>query len=158
VIAFAILSLIHAPLPQPDFHTIRHHDAPGEVCPKHDHLLRWHAGASSATDIAVLHWHWFLPTTSGSDSPPLGSGHALHAHLPDWQAEARDNAPQVAPERDSTRLVVKLAASASSPFDLPSITINSLVSPCRATRLPVAFSATFAPRVRFTSRLQRWVC
>src|SRR3954470_22387241 len=93
VIALAILSLVHAPLPQPDFHTIRHHDAPGEVCPKHDHLLRWHHDAGSSSDVAVLHWHWFLPTTSGeADSPPLGSGSglALHAHLPDWQAEANE--------------------------------------------------------------------
>ena len=41
-ILFVILSLVHAPLPEPDFHNIRHHDRPGEVCDHHDHLLRWH--------------------------------------------------------------------------------------------------------------------
>ena len=41
-IGFLILSAIHIPLPQADYHNIRHHDAPGEICLYHDHLLRWH--------------------------------------------------------------------------------------------------------------------
>src|SRR3954452_18321557 len=65
-IVFLILSLVHAPLPQPDFHNIRHHDGPGEVCDHHDHLLRWHPGAGVARDVAILHWHWFLPTSEPS--------------------------------------------------------------------------------------------
>ena len=60
-IILLILSMVHTPLPQPDFHNIRHHDGQGEVCEHHDHLLRWHPGATVASDVAVLHWHWFLP-------------------------------------------------------------------------------------------------
>ena len=47
--------------PRPTIHNIRHHDAPGEVCPYHDHLLRWHPWADSDDDVALLHWHWFVP-------------------------------------------------------------------------------------------------
>ena len=73
-ISLLILSLVHTPLPQPDFHNIRHHDGPGEVCEHHDHLLRWHPGAGVARDVAVLHWHWFLPADPGTDPPAEGSG------------------------------------------------------------------------------------
>ena len=55
------LGLFRVPLPQADFHNIRHHDGTGEVCPHHDHLLRWHPKASQNEDVAMLHWHWFVP-------------------------------------------------------------------------------------------------
>jgi hypothetical protein len=88
------------PLPQADFHNIRHHDGTGEVCPHHDHLLRWHPKASQNDDVAILHWHWFVPQSPDGDRSP-GSGedqnnpaprHALHAYLadclePDWNAD-----------------------------------------------------------------------
>src|SRR4051812_46499638 len=88
-VAWVALSLVHAPLPQPDFHNVRHHDDAGQVCEFHDHLLRWHPGAraSASADVAVLHWHWFLP---GSEDAPASDsdteGAALHAHVPDWSA------------------------------------------------------------------------
>src|SRR5437763_1208571 len=92
-IVLLILSLVHTPLPEPDFHNIRHHDGPGEVCDHHDHLLRWHPGAGVARDVAVLHWHWFLPTPAGSDASPApgGAGPALHAHAPVWLAGSWDD-------------------------------------------------------------------
>jgi hypothetical protein len=158
LIAAAIVSLIHAPLPQPDFHTIRHHHAPGQVCEKHDHLLLWHPDAAISRDVAVLHWHWFLPTTSGTDTTPSDSRHALHAHLPDWQAEACDHAPQVVPDRESTRLVAKLASTASAPLDLPPVVTRGLTSSSDGSRPPLAFCATFAPGAKLTSLLHRWTC
>ena len=93
------LGLFRVPLPQADFHNIRHHDGTGEVCPHHDHLLRWHPKASQNEDVAMLHWHWFVPQSQDGDRPPGGddqntpaSGHALHAYLadclePDWNAD-----------------------------------------------------------------------
>src|SRR5512142_2405349 len=85
-----ILSLVHAPLPEPDFHNIRHHDGPGELCEFHDHLLRWHPSAGVASDVAVLHWHWFLPVTPG-DGAPADDGPALHANAPAWLTGAWDD-------------------------------------------------------------------
>ena len=78
-IMIVILGLVHTPLPQPDFHNIRHHDGAGEVCEHHDHLIQWHPGAGIASDVAVLHWHWFLPSPPGTDPSPPGSGLAVHA-------------------------------------------------------------------------------
>ncbi len=157
LIALAITSLVHAPLPLPDFHTIRHHDDPGQVCSKHDHLLRWHPDAELASDVAVLHWHWFLPTANGANTDSSENGQALHAQLPDWQAEGCDHAPQVVPEQDSTRLIVKLSASASAPLDLPPRFTGTSPFP-DPSRPPTAFSATFAPRASLTSLLHRWTC
>src|SRR5436190_2129737 len=90
-ITLLIFSLVHTPLPQADFHNIRHHDAPGEVCEHHDHLLRWHPGAGSAEDVAILHWHWFLPLPGDSASSGGGAGPALHAHVADVLATNWDD-------------------------------------------------------------------
>jgi hypothetical protein len=90
--------LIHIPLPQPDFHNVRHHDDPGEVCIYHDHLLRWHPSASHDVDASILHWHWILPSLDesidgqGPDDAQhhrSGLGPYLHANIgdglePDW--------------------------------------------------------------------------
>jgi hypothetical protein len=99
-IGVLIFGVIHIPLPQPDYHNIRHHDGPGELCVYHDHLLRWHPSASSDDDVSILHWHWFIPQREIGDhraSPSDGtrgplSGPLLHAHLanclaPDWPDE-----------------------------------------------------------------------
>jgi hypothetical protein len=59
-IALLILGLVPIPLPQIDFHNIRHHDGPGEVCEFHDHLLVWHPDAGLSEDVAVWHCHWLL--------------------------------------------------------------------------------------------------
>jgi hypothetical protein len=89
-ISLLIFGVIHVPLPQADYHNIRHHDGPGEVCVYHDHLLRWHPTASSNEDVSLLHWHWFVPPgelgdlshPAGDASPGRASGPAVHAHLP----------------------------------------------------------------------------
>src|SRR3954454_10253369 len=107
-IIFLIFSLVHPPLPQPDFHNIRHHHAPGEICDHHDHLLRWHPGAGQADDVAILHWHWFLPTSGPTDAPPAGDEDRppLHAHVSDWFASSWDTAPRITSD-DSSRLIVR---------------------------------------------------
>jgi len=77
-----IPGLLQTPLPQADFHIIRHRHGSGEVCTQHDHLLRWHPQAGEGEDVAVLHWHWLPPRTlapstlddEGRNIP------ALHAH------------------------------------------------------------------------------
>src|ERR1044071_7654357 len=97
-IAFLILSLVHTPLPQPDFHNIRHHDAPGQVCEHHDHLLRWHPGAGTADDVAMLHWPWFLPSSDASNPATEGDGQAIHAYVPDGFDATWDEGPQVVPD------------------------------------------------------------
>ena len=66
-IGILILSLVHVPLPQADYHNIRHHDAPGEICGYHDHLLRWHPSADHDDDVTMLHWHWFVPIVEFGD-------------------------------------------------------------------------------------------
>jgi hypothetical protein len=115
-----ILSVVHVPLPQADYHNIRHHDQPGEICVYHDHLLRWHPSADVNDDVALLHWHWFVPLIEVGDQHQRGndehhrpgSGPALHAHLgdslePDWQ-----NQPEIGPDRCG-RLLEKLALDLS---------------------------------------------
>ena len=100
-IGMLILSVIHVPLPQADFHNIRHHDGPGQICIYHDHLLRWHPSAESNEDVSLLHWHWFVPFVEPGDQNQRpndddhrpGSGPALHAHVgdglqpDDWRVE-----------------------------------------------------------------------
>jgi hypothetical protein len=101
-VGIVILSVIHVPLPQADYHNVRHHDGFGEVCEHHDHLLRWHPSADSNADVTLLHWHWFLPLLepadphqrSGDDHHRPGSGPSLHAHVgdglvpDDWRGES----------------------------------------------------------------------
>jgi hypothetical protein len=154
-IGLLILSLVHTPLPQPDFHNIRHHDGPGEVCAYHDHLLRWHPTASFAKDVAVLHWHWILPSEPERDPASPGLGSAIHAHAPDWQGAVWDTGPQIARDT-SSRLILRLVRS---PLDLSLAVVDS-----GALRLSVGMhpsllsSASVAPTVSLTSLLQRWVC
>lgn len=156
-IGLLILSLIHTPLPQPDFHNIRHHDGPGEICEHHDHLLRWHPGATSADDVAILHWHWFLPQAESPDPAPVSAGPAAHAHVADWLAPTWDDGPRILPD-DSSRLLGRLASPTLTAVvpelssDFACLTLDG--QPRRA----LAFCATFAPRAHLNSLLQRWIC
>ncbi len=87
-ISLLVASVVRVPLPQADYHNIRHHDAPGEICLFHDHLLRWHPSAASNDDVALLHWHWFVPLAEPDDpNQQAGADHqgpVLHAHFSDW--------------------------------------------------------------------------
>ncbi len=94
LISLLILGVVHIPLPQADYHNIRHHDGPGELCVYHDHLLRWHPTANVNDDVSLLHWHWFVPPGELGDlghgasegSSGSASGPAVHAHLPNGLA------------------------------------------------------------------------
>jgi hypothetical protein len=156
-ISLLILSLVHAPWPKADFHNVRHHDSPGQVCEYHDHLLRWHPDAGLAEDVAVLHWHWYLPTSDPSGPGHTDNGPAIHAYVSGWDATSPDAGPIVVPD------------SSSRPIDPPpSISMGFVDTPyARAVDrfgldsdqgTPKTFGATFAPRISLASRLQRWSC
>jgi hypothetical protein len=105
-IAVVILGVVHVPLPQADYHNIRHHDAPGEICVYHDHLLRWHPSADQDDDVTLLHWHWLLPLiepgrhrqSTGDEPHGPGSGPSLHAHFGDWVEPDWQGEPVVRPD------------------------------------------------------------
>lgn len=156
-ISLLILSLGHTPLPKADYHNIRHHDGPGEACPFHKHLLRWHPDASLADDVAILHWHWFLPTpgtpaTSSDDGTP-----AVNAPVPDWTGLSWDDAPPFAPDARSRFLARPSLELRSGP--LPALALDLPGSSARDGPSSFhTFSATFAPRVSLSPLLQRWLC
>jgi hypothetical protein len=156
-ITLLILSLVHAPWPQADFHNVRHHDQPGQVCEHHDHLLRWHPDAGQADDVALLHWHWVLPTSGPLESGHHGDGPALHAHVSGWDATSPDSGPLVVPDRSSRpvdapppSLLALEAAPFARPADRPGL--REGLGSVRT------FGATFSPRISLASRLQRWSC
>ena len=155
------LSLVHTPLPQPDFHNIRHHDAPGEVCEFHDHLLRWHPGAGIASDVSVLHWHWFLPSVPDTDaaSSRTDDGPAIHAHAIDWQAAGWDVGASVA-SNDSESPARLIARPLPCSFDsAPAHGLSGLALLPPHHRLPRLHSrATIAPGVSLGTLLHRWDC
>ena len=160
-----ILSAIHIPLPQADYHNIRHHDAPGEICPYHDHLLRWHPTAASADDVALLHWHWFLPLVQPSAAPggaddehrAPGSGPALHAHLGDWPEPDWGSDPVIRPEsrgRFLEQLGLGLFGAGSG-----SITAQfAAVDPEPSSLSPNPASEPARVRAPRTALFQRWNC
>ena len=157
-ITLLILSLVHTPLPQPDFHNIRHQDGRGEVCEYHHHLLRWHPGATGAQDVSVLHWHWFLPGLPVEDPAADGTGPAVHAHVPAWEASTWVDGPRLVGPGTASRLPER---PAPCPFHLlltvPGPAMLGFIS-SSGMHPPLAFGATFAPGVSLTSLLHRWVC
>ncbi len=156
-VSLLILALLPTPWPKVEFHNVRHHDAPGQVCEYHDHLLRWHPDAASAEDVAVLHWHWAWPSESPSQVGHEGKGLRLHAHMPDPASPAVESRPVIVADV-SARLLKPPAFEPPSPafsFDRPShdsLILRSGASPA------LTFGATFAPRTSLTSRLHRWSC
>ncbi|WP_165071650.1 hypothetical protein [Paludisphaera rhizosphaerae] len=95
ILAIALLapSLLQVPLPQADFHVVRHRHAVGQVCPQHDHLLRWHPQAGEGDAVAVLHWHW-LPPRSLDTSAADQAGRTLPAfHADDGDLNRAGQAP-----------------------------------------------------------------
>jgi hypothetical protein len=151
-----ILGLVHTPLPQPDFHNIRHHDGPGEVCEFHDHLLRWHPGAGHADDVAMLHWHWLFATAGPFDLSSEHAGAAIHAHVVDWQAAPWEDGPQVS--ADTTARGDLPTSSAPGPAFLILPDATPPAAPASGMRHWRTFGATFAPHAPLPCLLQRWVC
>jgi hypothetical protein len=154
-ISLLIFGLLHVPLPQPDYHNVRHHDAPGELCEHHDHLLRWHPDAGLARDVAILHWHWVLPESGPSDLSGPGSGAALHAHVAGWDAPTIEAGPPV-----MARETCRFLDVTPPPCGLLAIlaVVDDPTASHRDGRPPVhGFGATFAPRASL-SLLQRWAC
>ena len=140
-IALLILGLIHR-RPQADFHNIRHHDGPGEVCEHHDHLLRWHPDAGQAGT-------WRSSTGTGSCPRGPDDGHCrrrppIHAHVAGWDATAPARA------RPRARRVVPAARPADPPArsslgDGPSCGRGRLRPRAGASGRSTAFGATFRP-------------
>jgi hypothetical protein len=163
-IGIVVLSVVHIPLPQADYHNVRHHDGPGEICAHHDHLLRWHPSADTSADLALLHWHWFLPLLepanpherSDDDHHRPGSGPALHAHVGDGLVPDEWRGEPVIEPAGSWRLIDQLVID---------------ISVVNADHLSVPFSIGAPPGVRFgraglagqtraqrTAFFQRWNC
>ncbi len=164
-IGILILSTIRVPLPQADYHNVRHHDGPGEVCVYHDHLLRWHPSADTAADVTMLHWHWFAPLVEpgagrpGSDMEHRapGSGPALHAHLGDWPEPDWTGTPLIRPDARGRLL------------DLLALGLNGPGTPAASARIaeidpgPDLFSAfsesgAAGPRATVLTLSSRWNC
>jgi hypothetical protein len=155
-----ILGFLHIPLPQIDYHNVRHHDGAGEVCPHHDHLLRWHPSASQDDDLAILHWHWFLPSPDGSDrraGDDDRSGPFLHAHLPDFVEPDCPLLVAIRPD-PSGRCTPPSASIASSlgPALVPAIAHLSAFLPSKSSRASHCAPARPGPLPIGTD--QRWNC
>ena len=156
-ISLLILSIVHAPWPQADFHNVRHQDDAGQVCEHHDHLLRWHPDAGQAEDVAVLHWHWFIPTSAPVEDGHTGGGPVMLAHVGGWDAPSPEVGPAVVPDRSSSPLDLPSSPQlpvGEAPF-LVAIDRPDLRESHESLR---TFGATFAPRISSASRLQRWSC
>jgi len=160
-ISLLIASVVRLPLPQADFHNIRHHDSPGEICLFHNHLLRWHPTAESDADVALLHWHWFVPLAE-SDDPDQRAGDdrqgpVLHAHFSDWPVPDWLDQPVIGPDsrgRSAGDLSLSLAA-AHSAYLASHVASTSFEPGCFSLS-----STNSADRLRADrcARLQRWNC
>ena len=156
-VSLLIFALLPTPWPKVEFHNVRHHDAPGQVCEYHDHLLRWHPDAGNAEDVAVFHWHWAWPSKTPSESGHEGNGLRLHAYLADDALPSTNSAPMIVADTSARLSVAPVVAAPSLviAFPLPSLDLVAL----RSSALPPStFGATFAPRTSLTSRLHRWSC
>ena len=154
-IGLLVLGLGHTPLPQADFHNIRHHDDLGESCRYHDHLLRWHPRAGLAEDVAVLHWHWVLP--GRSDAVPEGGRPVVLAQVPDWSGLTPDALAQLVPDTCG-RPLDRVERDSSMPVSAAEILAWARL-PARAG--PKRFSALGADRaaeIPLTTLLHRWTC
>jgi hypothetical protein len=160
-ISLLIASVVRVPLPQADYHNIRHHDAPGEICLLHDHLLRWHPSAASNEDVALLHWHWFVPLAE-PDDPSQGDGDehrgpVVHAHFSDWPEPDWFDDLVISPDvrgRLTSDLAVSLAAAEcaylANHFALDSTDRDFFSASCHG--------AADGARAERNAYLQRWNC
>lgn len=161
-IGLLIASLIHIPLPQLDFHNVRHHDAPGEACVYHDHLLRWHPAAGRDVDASILHWHWVLPNRDGSGDSDDGSGRrpdggpAFHAqNMGDGLEPAGSAGGWFAVDRVS--VPVERVSNPSAAVDLDGASFTLFESP-PAPRLGFRPAAPPCALSALRPILQRWNC
>ncbi len=161
-IALLILGTIRIPLPQADYHNVRHHHAPGEVCVYHDHLLRWHPSADTAADVPILHWHWVAPlidpgaATSG-DAEHGTTGPSLHAHLGDWPAPDWTGTPVLSPDSRG-RLVDFLTLGHSTPNSLACHANLLDADPGSGPFLAWNSSCAAGPRPSSLILFSRWNC
>jgi hypothetical protein len=152
-IALLILGLIPIPLPQLDFHNVRHHDGVGEVCEFHDHLLVWHPDAGLAEDVAVWHCHWFLAHWDLTGMVPAGEGPAAHAHIPDLPPVACCDAPRVTSPTDSR------SAGGDASWSLAVLATTLALDGLAPNPTPAPpLRASLAPHVSLTVLLQRLAC
>jgi hypothetical protein len=158
-----ILSLVHVPLPQADYHNIRHHDAAGEICGYHDHLLRWHPSADLDDDVTMLHWHWFVPVVEfgdhhqGPDDEHHGPGPSVHAQFGDWPAPDWHGDPVVHPDSRG-RLLDHLVLGQS---DASIAYLSGDLAPIDPQSGRFCFRAHYPPgalRASRTALFQRWNC
>jgi hypothetical protein len=157
--------LLRVPLPQADFHNIRHHDGAGEICPLHDHLLRWHPTASQNDDVATVHWHWIIPPAGDSgDGSASGNGdrdgfpspllHAYHLDCfePDWSGD-----PVIGPDQRG-----RLSHDISPGHATPELAYNGHVGAPAGCRIcagsEIAHIALGIPRAGLLGLSQRWNC
>jgi hypothetical protein len=164
-IGILILSVVHVPLPQADYHNIRHHDAPGEICGYHDHLLRWHPSADLDDDVTMLHWHWFVPIVEYGDHRQRpddgqhrpGSGPSVHAQLGDWPAPDWRGDAVVRPDSRG-RLLDRLVEGLSDASLAHSADQLILLGPNKARFQAQDRDGTGGLRAPRTTLLQRWNC
>jgi hypothetical protein len=158
-----ILSLVHVPLPQADYHNIRHHDAAGEICVYHDHLLRWHPLADRDDDVTMLHWHWFVPVVEFGDHHQRpddehhGTGPSVHAQMGDWPAPDWHGDPVVRPDSRG-RLLDHLVLGQS---DASIAYLSGDLAPLNPPSGRFSWRAHNPPgtvRASLTALFQRWNC
>ena len=158
-VALLILGIGRVPLPRADYHSIRHHDGPGQACRLHEHLLRWHPDAGESVDVAMLHWHWAHPLAPLGHEDEQGPGVRIHA--PDWLGgpTSREAATSWAPS-PSPSLVDRPDAPSPpvAPAPVPADARSSWASLRAGPRPARAFGATFAPGISRNALLQVWTC
>lgn len=155
-LTLVILSLAQVPLPVADFHAVRHLDGEGQVCPMHDHLLRWHPSEDGSA-VPVLHFHW-APFSRAVPSGAATGGPALHADLPDPADSLRDDLPKLGAETSARPAVERpLSPLPAEPILEPGVGLLRALSHGRPAAAP-NFGATFSPLLPSSARLQRWIC
>lgn len=161
ILAIALLapSLLQVPLPQADFHVVRHRHAVGQVCPQHDHLLRWHPQAGEGDAVAVLHWHW-LPPRSLDTSAADQAGRSLPAfHADDGDLNRAGQAPTpvvVAEYRERDHRLDLNDQIGAAPQ--PATWVDLVVRSCPSSQWSRCAPSDGLESVGTLARLARWNC
>jgi hypothetical protein len=164
-IVLLIPGLFRVPLPQADYHNVRHHHGAGEVCPHHDHLLRWHPTANRNDDVALLHWHWFVPQSdpstprsgNGDEQHDPRSGPGLHAYLADGLKPDWDGDPVI--RLDGRGRFLQHITSGFSSLDVSAELLPLNLAPPHLGLIHASNSrAPLRPRAGLFGLFQRWNC